>query len=399
MSEQPTVASALASWLRDLGVRRAFVMHSQYVAPLLPAVWDSGIDLATTASETGAGHMAHGASRAGEPAVAIVGGGPGAGMLLPAVQTAATEGGAFLAIVGQSPSGRVVPFQESGPDGTRDCEILRAAVGDRLFCVDAADGLGVALRGAAAALAAGRAAVLAVPVDVQSESLGSERLPGVAQSWPTSALARLADGSASQGDRPGGDSDVIAYADVLRVIRTTIHAETPVFVDAGQIRHAAHATLDPAEFFDCTETAAMGWAIGAAVGAALATESAGRAPARGPRAIAVSGDASTLMLGNEWATAARYGADVLFVVCVNGAHGGPFVRHRGTQTEELGYLAPVDWSAVALGLGVPAHHAGSSDELARLIAEADPGPLVITVQTPTVDAALSPPYPLEVPDL
>ncbi len=93
--------------------------------------------------------------------------------------------------------------------------------------------------------------------------------------------------------------------------------------------------------------ASMGWAIGAAVGTAIANQ---RAPV-----VCIVGDGSYLMSGQELTTAVQHRLKTLFIILNDRMLGT--VRHgqQLAHAEPVGYeLPPVDYAAVARGMGVEA---------------------------------------------
>ena len=73
-----TGATDLAAALKQLGVHRVFSLCSDQTNSIFDALTGAGISIIGTRHESGAVHMAEGWARAtGEPAVAVIGGGPG----------------------------------------------------------------------------------------------------------------------------------------------------------------------------------------------------------------------------------------------------------------------------------------------------------------------------------
>lgn len=393
-----TVAEGVARWLRALGVDTAFAMHSHHLVPLLPALWSAGIRIHVAASETGAGYMADGYARAsGRLGVAITGGGPGLAMMIPALQTAFVEGVPVLALVGQNATSGIPNFQETDSSGSRDVQILRglmAAVAEVRHAPD----LPAALETSATALVAGGPAAIAIPVDVQAQALPIP-VPMPTEPFAWKWHSRHSEAPAMSGDgltRPAQSHLVepatshetpVTYRDVLAAVAASASGAR-VFVDAGQARHAAHSVLDPldVDFIDCPCSAPMGWAIAASIGAAL--------PAGDTRpVVCVTGDGSALMLGNEFSTAVRYEADVTFIICANGVWGGPYSRHRGSPSAEMGSLPAIDWLTYAASLGLPVRRIESAVDLDRVLRDQqERGPLLLVVPTPPKDDDVRAPY-------
>ena len=394
-----TVAEGVAFWLRALGVDTAFAMHSHHLVPLLPALWSAGIRIHAAASETGAGYMADGCARvSGRLGVAITGGGPGLAMMIPALQTALVEGVPVLALVGQNSTAGIPTFQETDSSGSRDVQIprgLTAAVAEVRHAAD----LPAALETTAVALAAGGPAAIAIPVDVQAQALPipvpmpSEPFVWKWHSKHSNTPAISGDRLARPAERPLVDpltsqETQVTYRDVVAAVAESASGAR-VFVDAGQARHAAHAVLDPlaVDFVDSPRSAPMGWAIAASIGAALLAGDT-------RPVVCVTGDGSALMLGSEFATAVRYEADVTFIICANGVWGGPYSRHRGTPSAEMGCLPAIDWLTYAASLGLPAQRIDSALDLARVLGDRrrECGPRLLVVPTPPKDDDVRAPY-------
>lgn len=425
-----TVASELAAWLRSLGVEQAFGVDSHYLTPLWPALWETGIRIRMAATETGAGYMADGYARAtGRLGVATTGGGPGLAMMIPALQTAMVERVPLLVVVGQSATTGIPLFQMTGAQGSRDLQMLRGLLESsdavtRVVSVAEASAVPEAFEVALEALHSGGPAVIAIPVDVQSEPadlpLGAPAQPyrrpfvwtrrpeGAGGTAPRDTAPPAA--TLATTDPANTPQQPVPYWDVLAAVAESL-PDARIFVDAGQARHAAHEVLPKAgvTFFDCPRSAPMGWAIAAAVGAGLARSGRGpQTPDVGVPAIAsppahiedaapvvcVTGDGSALMVGNEFATAVRYRVAVTFVICVNHVWGGPFQRHRGMPYGDLADLPTIEWLGFAASMGLPASRVATAAELGEALRarRQETGPQLVLVHTPAKDDTIRAPY-------
>lgn len=123
--------------------------------------------------------------------------------------------------------------------------------------------------------------------------------------------------------------------------------DIPVFVDAGTHRRGMARLWQGGRrgmVHSSAEHAPMGWGIAAAIGAALALD----APV-----LCVTGDGSMRLLGQEIATAARYGARVIFLVANNG--GFASLASPGKDPAMVGHFGEadlMDWAAYAAVHGV-----------------------------------------------
>jgi acetolactate synthase-1/2/3 large subunit len=156
-------------------------------------------------------------------------------------------------------------------------------------------------------------------------------------------------------------------AQVVAAMRRNLPADAALFVDSGAHRLAANlhwTTNDSLGLVTAAQTAPTGWAIAAGIGAALAGVRR--------RITVLTGDGCMLMHGMELCVAARNNAPVTFVLSNNSASGNIYRRLARTVPEaiEMGTLPRVDWTALALALGVRAVRitslSGLDDALNRL---------------------------------
>jgi thiamine pyrophosphate-dependent acetolactate synthase large subunit-like protein len=166
-------------------------------------------------------------------------------------------------------------------------------------------------------------------------------------------------------------------------------ADTLWFGDAGQPRHAMAIELARHGLIclDSPTGGPMGWAIAAAIGAASGEPD--------HPVCCFTGDGSTLLLGNEMATAARAALPITFVLAANGVLGNPHGRLRHTPASGLCELPVVDWCLWGRSLGLAAvavpHPRQLPEALAGLPANR---PRLLVVPVPGRDAQVMPPYSL-----
>jgi thiamine pyrophosphate-dependent acetolactate synthase large subunit-like protein len=308
--------------------------------------------------------MANGlAQSTGSPSAVIVGGGPGLAMLAPAIQSAEVEGLPVLAMVGQSDGSG---FPQTGESGTRDDALLRALFSDAVIHARDFSAVADALKSADQFLAQNRPVAVTVPV------------PGFVSPGPAGIPSAPLSSVPLTTPKPRHSTGVLRYTEVLRAALAAAGDEIPVFVDSGQVRHAARAVLPDGSFIHAPRTAPMGSAWCGAIGAAIA---------QNRRTYAVVGDGSALMFVAELATAARHHALVTIVVCVNGVLGGPHLRtsRLGSSSSLLG---AVDWPGISAAFGVSWSEVGSHTELFAELKIPGDGPRLVLVSTPQVDESL-----------
>ena len=105
--------------------------------------------------------------------------------------------------------------------------------------------------------------------------------------------------------------------------------------------------------------ASMGWAIGGAIGTAVGS--------KGSPVVAIIGDGSLLMNGQELTVALEHKLPVVFVVLNDSAFGT--VKHGQimTKAERIGYELPkVDFKKMALSMGIAAHTIRKPQDLLAL---------------------------------
>jgi thiamine pyrophosphate-dependent acetolactate synthase large subunit-like protein len=388
-----TVADALAGALAAAGFSRCFG-YLGYMVDLLPqALQKAGCEVVIAASETGAGYMAQGLALASaRPALTFCGGGPGLAMLLPALQVARLEGIPLLAIVGQTGTNGLPPFQNTDSAGSRDRELLAALPITNLHLQEPRQ-LPAILQTAWARLNDPAPVVLTVPCDVLSAPWpGESEAPQGAPAAPSRQPVAVRFSTIASSPAKGLPASSVrsGYRDVLAELLQCLPLETLWLGDAGQSRHAMGIELGARNipFLESARSAPMGWALAAAIGAAS------HQPAR--PVCCFTGDGSALMLANEWSTAVKLQLPITYVLADNGVLGQPFGRLRKSGSENLARLPVVDWTALAAALGMPARRIDDSLSLSDgLAALPEPGPRLLVMSLPERDSAVQPPYSLD----
>jgi acetolactate synthase-1/2/3 large subunit len=101
-------ADALARALRDAGVARLFTLSGNHIMPIFDAAIDAGLELIHVRHEAAAVHMADAHARlTGEPAIALVTGGPGHSNAASALFTATLAESPVVLLSGHAPHGEL----------------------------------------------------------------------------------------------------------------------------------------------------------------------------------------------------------------------------------------------------------------------------------------------------
>ncbi|MEU8270089.1 thiamine pyrophosphate-binding protein [Sphaerisporangium sp. NPDC049002] len=195
---------------------------------------------------------------------------------------------------------------------------------------------------------------------------------------------------------PAAGGHGVSPADVMLALNDLITGEDDLYIDIGNCTAWAthHLLVDPPTriFYPCG-LSSMGWSCGAAVG--------GRIGAPGRTAVALLGDGSFLMNGNEVRTAAKNQAGAVFVVLDDGYLGmvnhGEYVQSKGVIPLDDDYygLGPVDLVRFSRALGADAFPVEDVEGFREAMREARTAtatrsrPQVIVVKT---DHRVSPPY-------
>jgi len=209
------------------------------------------------------------------------------------------------------------------------------------------------------------------------------------------ALERLADrlGAATEAPAPrppGPDADDAAPPDsaplgplsAVRII-AALQPEGAIVVDEGLTLSAAYVPASagaPRHAYLALTGGAIGFGLPAAAGAAIA------APDR--PVIALQADGSGMYTAQALWTHAREGLDVTTLICANRSYRILLdeLRRAGVEQPRPGAQSmtslgepPLDWVALATGMGVPAARATTAGELTAELrrALAEPGPHLV----------------------
>jgi acetolactate synthase I/II/III large subunit len=194
-----------------------------------------------------------------------------------------------------------------------------------------------------------------------------------APDWPPGTARRHREGllSALAAD-PGFGPVALACAIHRR------YPDAPVAVDAGAHMLAAMPLWTPSrphQLLISNGLATMGYALPAAIGAALAGHELGRT---GERVLCLVGDGGLGMALAELETLARLALPVTVVVFDDAALSLIELKQQlGQGGPEAVRYAPVDFAAVAAGLGVASAVATSVSEVDAALDRAGPGPFLL----------------------
>lgn len=171
---ETSVSEAIVDALNTIGIRHVFVLPAAFIEPLCRSLSDqSKIEPVVVCHEMAAGYMADGYARVTRiPGVVIVGGGPAAHYLLPALSNARLENVPILALTGGGPSNdqNGPHFQNIGCLGTRDHEVFSASIDHSQKVLNASD-LPDAWQASLRTLSDNKPAHLILPIDIQGERM------------------------------------------------------------------------------------------------------------------------------------------------------------------------------------------------------------------------------------
>jgi acetolactate synthase-1/2/3 large subunit len=190
--------------------------------------------------------------------------------------------------------------------------------------------------------------------------------------------------------QPASPADgMLEPRDLVRMLHDVLGAESLVVADPGT------PTPNVASFWPTASGARrvvvprghgpMGYAIPAAIGVAVANPSS--------RVLCLTTEGSLAMSAGDLETAVRLRLPITYVLLDNSSMG--WIKMLQHLYEGARYFSvdpgPIDAVAVAAAMGMAAHHAGSLEELKRLVVQAskDDGPTLIEVYIP--DQIASPP--------
>jgi acetolactate synthase-1/2/3 large subunit len=166
----------------------------------------------------------------------------------------------------------------------------------------------------------------------------------------------------------------------IKQLRTLVPAGSSVVVDSGAHRvFMAHywQSKGMADYFSSSTLAPMGWAVAAGIGVSLARPEF--------PCVVVTGDGCMLMHGTEIQTAARYQANVVYIVLNNSAHGAIHIDavSGADMSTDFSALPQHDWAGFARALGLRASRIERMEDIALHMEQAfaAPGPYLLEVMT------------------
>jgi acetolactate synthase-1/2/3 large subunit len=213
---------------------------------------------------------------------------------------------------------------------------------------------------------------------------------------PTVGAARSAEVAAVRQEWEAASSQPLSPADglleprdLVRVLHDLLGPDSLLVADPGT------PTPNVASFWPTTSGARrvvvprghgpMGYAIPAAIGVAVGN------PAR--RVLCLTTEGSLAMSAGDWETAVRLRLPITYVLLDNSSMGWiKMLQHLYEGGRYFGVdPGPINAVGVATAMGMAAHHAGSLDELKRLVVQAakTDGPALVEVYIP--DQISSPP--------
>jgi acetolactate synthase-1/2/3 large subunit len=158
------------------------------------------------------------------------------------------------------------------------------------------------------------------------------------------------------------DNPPLSSVRALRAVRETLAEEAVVSVDAGGFRVWAlntFAASGPRRYVNPGSWATMGTGLPAALGAQLANPAA--------NVVALTGDGGLMMCVHELHTAASEGIPITIVVFNNSDYA--IISEEAQRSFDLGGYdwadAPLDFTAIAAGMGVEAARAETPTEIDR----------------------------------
>ena len=200
----------------------------------------------------------------------------------------------------------------------------------------------------AAGLEFGMVADCAAGAAALVEALRGRKLASVGTGWVETLRTDATKNEASLSEQMDSDRTPINHYRLLRDIRDVIPRDVNVSVDAELTMGVARAVLpsyNPRSLLNSGTTGCMGTGVPYALGAKLAM------PDR--PAVAVVGDYAFGAAAMEVETAARVGANVVFVVSNNGGIAGHSIQDRmfAPDSPPIAALLPVDYERMAEMVG------------------------------------------------
>lgn len=178
----------------------------------------------------------------------------------------------------------------------------------------------------------------------------------------------------------------IDLTQALMVLETAIPDDRILVSDGGRFMGEAwirFSVAHPRNFFQTTNTGAIGLGMGQAIGAAHS--------GRGQPVLLATGDGGFMMGGlSEFSTAVQTKRDLIVAICNDQAYGAEYVQFTDRQMDPT--ISQFNWPsfaevAIAMGgQGVTVENAADLDKAVQAIADRD-GPLLIDLR---IDPALVP---------
>ncbi len=180
------------------------------------------------------------------------------------------------------------------------------------------------------------------------EALRGRTLASAGSGWTDALRADATKNEAALAEQMDSDRQPINHYRLLRDIRDALPRDVNVSVDAELTMAVARAVLpsyNPRALLNSGTTGCMGTGVPYAIGAKLAM------PDR--PAVAVVGDYAFGAAAMEVETAARVGANVVFVVSNNGGIAGHSIQDRmfAPDSPPIAALLPVDYERMAEMVG------------------------------------------------
>ncbi len=200
----------------------------------------------------------------------------------------------------------------------------------------------------AADLEFGLVADCAAATEALAEALAGRRLATSGTGWVEALRTDAAKNEAAIAEQMASDRAPINHYRLLRDIRDAIPRDVNVSVDAELTMGVARAVLpsyNPRALLNSGTTGCMGTGVPYALGARLAM------PDR--PAVAVVGDYAFGAAAMEVETAARVGANVVFVISNNGGIAGHSIQDRmfAPDSPPIAALLPVDYERMGEMVG------------------------------------------------
>ena len=200
----------------------------------------------------------------------------------------------------------------------------------------------------AADLEFGLVADCAAATEALAEALAGRRLATSGTGWLEALRTDAAKNEAAIAEQMASDRAPINHYRLLRDIRDAIPRDVNVSVDAELTMGVARAVLpsyNPRALLNSGTTGCMGTGVPYALGARLAM------PDR--PAVAVVGDYAFGAAAMEVETAARVGANVVFVISNNGGIAGHSIQDRmfAPDSPPIAALLPVDYERMGEMVG------------------------------------------------